>query len=123
MISTREGSSHSNRAVSVLASAILCGALVGCAGDSSDTCRYEPENCGGGRAGAFCVDNSDCRDTCCTDEANCAGGTCTFVCADDLDCPADMACEHDVCFYACEVDEDCAVGMSCEHDNTVCEWP
>jgi len=110
-------------ALTALAVVFSCAVLAGCAGDSSDTCRYEPENCGGGRAGAFCADNSDCRGICCTDRGNCAGGMCTFACRDDLDCPSDMACEHDVCFYRCAFDEDCAVGQECEHGNTVCEWP
>lgn len=94
----------------------------GCAGPSSDGCRFEPERCGGGRAGAFCVDDSDCRGFCCTDAANCAGGMCSYACDIDEDCPVDMACQHNLCFYACEFDEDCAVGQTCEHDG-VCEWP
>ncbi|MDH5672729.1 MAG: hypothetical protein OEZ06_11305 [Myxococcales bacterium] len=92
-------------------------------GLTSDMCRFEPENCSEGRAGAFCERDADCQGICCTDDGNCAGGMCTFGCRDDRDCPVDMACEHDVCFYTCRDDLDCAQGMSCEHGGTICEWP
>ncbi|MCA9672395.1 MAG: hypothetical protein KC503_42670 [Myxococcales bacterium] len=96
-----------------------CGDVI-----SSDTCRLEPQLCGGG-AGTICNDDRDCNGglICCTAKSNCAGGMCTLACKDDRDCPADMACEHDVCFYRCETDRDCAPGMTCEHGNTICEYP
>jgi len=97
--------------------------LAGCAAESSDSCRLDPEFCGGGTAGAFCDSDDDCQGICCTERGNCGGGMCTFECRDDLDCPSDMGCEHDVCFYLCDVDEACAVGQECEHGDTVCEWP
>ena len=109
--------------VALVAAAGLFPGACSCDGDSSDTCRFNPDECDDGRAGAFCDSDDDCRDICCTDAANCAGGMCTFSCLDDFDCPSDMACQHDMCFYSCEFDDDCAVGQTCEHGNTVCEWP
>jgi hypothetical protein len=109
---------------------LLCGVATlfllallapGCA--DNDVCRYEPERCSDGEAGAFCQTDQDCRGICCKDQANCASGMCTYPCKDDVDCPADMACEHDLCFYRCQHDDECAIGQKCEHGNTVCEWP
>lgn len=96
--------------------------LAGCTADP-DVCRFEPERCVDGEAGAFCTSDRDCVGMCCTDKSNCAAGMCTFSCNDDRDCPPDMACEHDVCFFRCSADADCAVGQRCEHGHTVCEWP
>lgn len=102
---------------------LLAGLAPGCSDDERDVCRFYPERCTSGEAGAFCRNDQDCLGVCCTEKANCASGMCTYPCGDDLDCPVDMACEHDVCFYRCQDDYDCAVGQSCEHDHTICEWP
>ena len=102
--------------------ALTLGAAVGACVNDSEICRFEPERCPGGNAGAFCDSDADCRGFCCEDEENCDGGMCTYACDNDGDCPPDMRCEHDMCFFACNSDDDCAPGQSCEHGNTVCEW-
>lgn len=110
------------RHLSAILFAFALGTSVGACLGASEVCRFEPENCRGGRAGAFCNSDRDCKGICCKDETNCAGGMCTYSCKHDRDCPADMRCEHDVCFFACDSDDDCAIGQKCEHGNTVCEW-
>lgn len=66
-------------------------------GESSDICRFEPENCKGG-PGGLCDDDRDCDPDlfCCDDNKNCGDGMCTAECKDDRDCPEDMLCEHEM---------------------------
>lgn len=109
--------------VLVLCCGLLTGIGVAACADPAEVCRFDPEGCPNGFAGAFCESDKDCQGFCCTDNNNCDGGMCTFECKSDDDCPVEMACEHDMCFYRCDSDNDCADGQKCEHGKTVCEWP
>ena len=52
--------------------ALLALALLAPACD--DDCRFHPEHCHDGQAGAFCDTDADCRGVCCTEKSNCASG-------------------------------------------------